>query len=134
MTEATQRTVGAVLFFGLIACLLYGLGAGIRGDIGILLGAISEQTGLEYASVSLCIAVMQLVFGASQPFFGLLAQRTSNRLVLLLGAVVLALSLVGIAGVRSFVALMLSLGILFGVGTGALAFGLILTSAIYFVG
>lgn len=34
---------------------------------------------------------------------------------------------------RSFIVLMLSLGVLFGCGAGALAFGLILTSAIHFV-
>lgn len=35
---------------------------------------------------------------------------------------------------NSYVTLMISLGILFGLGTGALSFGLILTSAIHFVG
>lgn len=134
MSDTVKRGVGAVVFFGLIACVLYGLGAGIRGDIGILLVPIAQQTGLEYASVSFCIAVMQLVFGAAQPVFGVLAAKFSNRAVLLLGAFTMMASLIGISQAHSFLALLISLGILFGVGGGALAFGLILTSAIYFVG
>lgn len=134
MTAATKRGLGAVIFFGLLACALYGVGAGIRGDIGILLMPISRQTGLDYASVSFCIAVMQLVFGAAQPVFGVIANRFSNRAVLMLGAVTLAASLVGISLSHGFWSLFISLGVLFGIGGGALAFGLILTSAIYFVG
>lgn len=50
---------GMVILIGLIACLLYGIGAGLRADIGVLLDAICTQTGLTYDSVSLCIAFMQ---------------------------------------------------------------------------
>lgn len=120
--------------FGLVACVLYGVGAGLRGDIGILLTPLSEHCGLPYADVSFCIAVMNLVFGAAQPAFGLLAARRSNRFVLLCGTALLAASLVGMSAARSFWALFCSLGLLFGLGAGALAFGLILSSAMRRVG
>lgn len=126
--------IPVVIAFGLIACLLYGFGAGFRSDVGILLQPLAAQCGLRYEEVSLCIAVMQIVFGGTQPFFGLLAAKRSNRFVLVLGAVVVATSLLGMVAARSFAALMLSLGIGFGVGAGALGFGLVLTSAIRFVG
>ncbi|MCD8036373.1 MAG: MFS transporter, partial [Clostridiales bacterium] len=77
---------------------------------------------------------MQLVYGASQPLFGILASKKSNRFVMLSGVGLLLASMVGVMAARSFAVLMLSLGILFGLGCGALAFGLILTSAIHFVG
>ena len=35
-----------VILFGLTACLLYGLGAGIRSDIGILLNPLAAHCGL----------------------------------------------------------------------------------------
>ncbi|WP_315583141.1 MFS transporter [Actinomyces viscosus] len=136
MSDAHRKTptLPVVIAFGLIACVLYGFGAGLRSDIGILLTPLAAQCGLAYQDVSLCIAVMQIVFGATQPFFGMLALRRSNRLVLLLGAAIMALSMVGMVLARSFASLMLSLGVLFGAGAGALAFGLVLTSAIRFVG
>lgn len=136
VTEASRKTsaLPLVIAFGLIACVLYGFGAGMRSDIGILLNPLAVQCGLAYQDVSLCIAVMQIVFGATQPFFGMLASRRSNRFVLVLGAAIMAVSLVGMMLARSFITLMLSLGVLFGAGAGALAFGLVLTSAIRFVG
>lgn len=126
--------LAAVVAFGLVACVLYGVGAGLRGDIGILLSPLAEHCGLPYSEVSFCIAVMNLVFGAAQPAFGMVAARRSNRFVLLIGAGLLALSLLGMGMARSFWALFLSLGLLFGAGAGALAFGLILSSAMRRVG
>lgn len=129
-----NKSIVSVILFGLIACVLYGLGAGIRSDIGILLNPLAEHAGLSYENVSTCIAFMQLVFGASQPFFGILAARKSNRFVLLLGIFFLFLSLTGMIISSSFVILFISLSVLFGLGAGAIAFGLVLSSAIHFVG
>lgn len=126
--------MGSVILFGLIACLLYGLGAGLRSDIGILLNPLAEHTGLQYNDVSMCIAVMQLVFGAAQPVFGIIASKKSNRFVLILGALLLSCSMLCMILSTSFITLFLSLGVLFGLGAGALAFGLVLSSAIHFVG
>lgn len=52
---------------------MYGVGAGLRSDVGILLQPLAAQCGVEYADVSMCAAVMQIVFGAIQPLFGMLA-------------------------------------------------------------
>ena len=123
-----------VIAFGLIACMLYGVGAAIRGNIGILVTPMAEQCGVDYGDVSFCVAVMNIVFGIVQPVFGALAAKTSNRFVLITGAGLLICSMIGMMQARSFAMLLFSLGIVFGFGAGALAFGLILTSAIYFVG
>lgn len=123
-----------VIAFGVVACVLYGVGAGLRGDIGILLEPLMAHCNATYQQVSFCIAVMNLVFGAAQPAFGMLAARRSNRFVLIAGAGLLGASLVGMAMAKSFVGLLFSLGFLFGTGVGALAFGLILSSAIRRVG
>ena len=123
-----------VIAFGLIACMLYGVGAAIRGNIGILVTPMAEQFGVDYGDVSFCVAVMNIVFGIVQPVFGALAAKTSNRFVLITGAGLLICSMIGMMQARSFAMLLFSLGIVFGFGAGALAFGLILTSAIYFVG
>lgn len=133
MIERKMNT-GQVILFGLAACLLYGIGAGMRSDIGILLKPVQAQSGLGYDDVSFCIAVMQLVFGASQPFFGVMASKHSNRSVLMIGSILVVSGLLGIRFSYSFAALFISLGIVFGLGTGAAAFGLVFTSSVYFVG
>ncbi len=129
-----NRSLFAVIMIGLVSCVLYGVGAAIRTNIGILLNPLGTQTDLPYDQVSFCIAVMNLTFGASQPFFGTLASRTSNRFVLTAGSILLILSIAGMMTARSFPMLLLSLGLLFGAGGGAIAFGMVLTSAIYFTG
>ncbi len=134
--NSARRASGlpAVIAFGLIACVLYGVGAGLRGDIGILLEPLMAHCNASYQQVSFCIATMNLVFGATQPAFGMLAARRSNRFVLILGAVVLSASMIGMTLSNSFAGLFVSLGLLFGTGAGALAFGLILSSAMRRVG
>ena len=124
----------AVIAFGLVACILYGVGAGLRGDIGILLEPLAEQCNVTYMQVSFCIATMNLVFGAAQPVFGIIASKQTNRVVLVVGTVFLCVGLGGMALSRSFATLFISLGLLFGVGAGGLAFGLILSSATRRVG
>ncbi|MGN0709055.1 MAG: MFS transporter [Anaerovoracaceae bacterium] len=132
--ENPTKKIYLVIGFGLIACVLYGLGAGIRSDIGILLNPLAKHSGIPYESASFCIAVMEFVFGITQPFFGILASKKSNRFVLDLGAILLVVSFAGMLLSHSFLGLLISLGFIFGAGAGALAFGLILTSAIHFVG
>jgi MFS family permease len=95
---------------------------------------LAEHCGLNYDDVSMCVAVMQLVFGAAQPIFGILASKKSNRLVLMSGVALLSSSMIGMILSHSYLGLLLSLGVLFGLGAGALAFGLVLSSAIHFVG
>lgn len=133
-SESRVPSFAAAIAFGLVACFVYGVGAGLRGDIGILLEPLAAHTGLTYGDVSFCIAVMQLIFGAMQPAFGMVAAKRSNRSVLLLGVAFLLISLAGIYLSHSFVCLLFSLGVLFGVGAGALAFDLILASSMRFVG
>lgn len=122
------------LLIGLAACFLYGIGAGLRADIGILLQPIMKQTGLAYSQVSFSIAMLQLVFGSSQPLFGILAAKRSNRFVLLTGVVLIICGLTGIRFAVSLPALIASLSIVFGLGVGAVSFGLVFTSAAYLVG
>ena len=76
-----------LIFCAVEGTLLYGVSAGVRGDIGLLLNPVAASSGQSYEGVSIAIALMQLAFGATQPFFGWLAMRRSNRFVLTLGAV-----------------------------------------------
>lgn len=132
--RAERAGIGGVILFGLICCLLYGLGAGVRCNVGILVNPLIVQYGVAYDQIAFSIAVMQLVFGASQPLFGLLAAKHSNRFVLALGAILLTVGVIGIRTSRAYPLLVLFLGIVFGAGAGAISFGMVLSSAIHFAG
>ncbi|MCI6232748.1 MAG: MFS transporter [Selenomonas sp.] len=121
-------------FCALAGVLLYGVSAGVRGDIGLLLNPVAASSGQSYEGVSIAIALMQLAFGATQPLFGWLAMRRSNRFVLTLGAVSYAVGLALLPFVHSFAGILVAIGVFMGAGAGAICFGIILSAIVERVG
>lgn len=117
------RTAGIIIS----ACLLYMASAGLRTVFGVLLNVIAAGTGIAYASVSSAIAIAQLVFGVSQPVFGVIANKTSKRFVLMIGCVFMGLGLILIPFCNGFVPLLGALGVILPIGTGAVSFGMIMS-------
>ncbi len=78
MTAERRENRLNLLFVAMAACLMYAVNGGIRSNYGILLGGIMESSGLPYDSVSLAVAVAQLMFGVMQPVFGMLALKKNE--------------------------------------------------------
>lgn len=110
----------------LTACLFYAISGGIRSNYGLIRGAISDSSGVDYAAVSFILAVAQLSFGVMQPVFGALALKMSSAFVLGCGAVMTAAGLAAIPLCHGTGTLMLSLGLLMPAGLGAFSFGVIM--------
>lgn len=108
------------------ACLFYGVNAGVRANYGIMLNAISQNSGVPYAGVSFIIAIAQLMYGIMQPVAGVAALKRSNAFVLCVGAIVLGSGLLLTPLCHSYYPLMGTLGIIVGSGTGILCFGIIM--------
>jgi predicted MFS family arabinose efflux permease len=115
-----------VFFLSAAACLIYTIGAGVRSSYGIMLGAISENSGVSYSFVSFVLAVGQLVFGVMQPVFGIVALKKSNPFVLSCGVLLMAAGLLMIPFCKSVWMLLLFLGIVLPSGTAAFSFGIIM--------
>ena len=125
ITQKTNsvRTTGIIV----AACLLYMASAGLRTVFGVLLNVIAAGTGIAYAQVSSAIAIAQLVFGISQPVFGVIANKTSKRFVLMLGCIFMGAGLFLIPFCTGFVTLVGALGVILPIGTGAVSFGMIMS-------
>ena len=117
------RTTGIIIS----ACLLYMASAGLRTVFGVLLNVIAAGTGIAYAQVSSAIAIAQLVFGVSQPVFGVIANKTSKRFVLMIGCIFMGMGLLLIPFCKGFVTLVGALGVILPIGTGAVSFGMIMS-------
>lgn len=124
--KSNQNKIGLYIKIMIAACSLYAISAGLRSIYGIMLGTISEETGIAYATVSFAIAVGQLVFGIAQPVFGAIALKKSNSFALTVGCILIALGLAMIPFCTTGWMLMLFLGILLPTGTGAISFGIIM--------
>lgn len=108
------------------ACLFYGVNGGVRANYGIMLNAISQNSGVPYAGVSFIIAIAQLMYGFMQPVAGVVALKRSNAFVLSIGAIVLGTGLLLTPLCHSYYPLMCTLGLIIGSGTGILCFGVIM--------
>jgi predicted MFS family arabinose efflux permease len=99
---------------------------GVRQTFGLFIGPLSHDHGLPVALVAFAIALHNLVWGFTQPFAGAAADRYGAAPVVAFGAIVFALGL-AVAGVStSGAALVLSMGVLVGIGISCTAFGVIM--------
>ena len=107
-------------------CILYMVSGGIRSNFGIIVQALADRTGVSYADVSFAVAVGQLMYGATQPVFGIVALKKSNGFVLALGTLLMSAGLLLTTLAHSTVLLVFTVGLLFFTGTGAVCFGIIM--------
>lgn len=119
---ATSR----VVLLAVSGCYIYAMNSGIRNNYGILLNPIIDNSGLSFTSVSLVLAVGQLVFGLVQPLFGIMAAKKGNTPTLLLGVALTIVGMVLKPYCKSVPALLFCLGILLPAGTGAISYGVIM--------
>ena len=122
-----QKNNSAIPILLIVAgCALYMVSGGIRSNFGIIVQALADRTGVSYADVSFAVAVGQLMYGVTQPVFGIVAMKRSNGFVLVLGTLLMATGLLLTTLARSVVVLVVTLGLLFFTGTGAVCFGIIM--------
>jgi predicted MFS family arabinose efflux permease len=102
---------------------------GSRNTMGLFVSPLNSSTGLGVVTISLALAVGQFVWGAVQPFAGALADRHGPRPVLIGGLVVLALGTALTPFMSSGLGLILALGVLSAIGSGAASFSVLIGAA-----
>jgi len=107
--------------------LLVSMGA--RQSLGLFLAPLDASTGLGIASISLAMAVGQFMWGAVQPIAGALADRYGPRRVLQYGLLLLALGSAVTPLMTGTWGLVVSLGLLSAVGSGATSFSVLIGAA-----
>jgi MFS family permease len=83
------------------ASALVTISLGIRQGMGLFLGPISFDLGTGRELFSLAIAVQNILWGLSSPFFGMMADRIGGWKVASLGGLLYAIGLLLMAGVVS---------------------------------
>lgn len=107
-------------------CLVFAVMQGIHDNYGIMLDGIVAHTSISYASVSLVIAIGQILYGVGQPFFGMLALKKSNAFVMCCGILLMAVGLIATPFCSALWSLLIFFGILLPSGTAALCFGIVM--------
>lgn len=120
----TSRRADWMLMLAAAAILMVTMG--LRQSLGLFIAPLNQATGLGIVSISLALAVGQLVWGLVQPVFGAVADQHGPRGVLVAGAVLLAAGLALAPWARSDWALTATLGVLAAAGAGAGSFSVLI--------
>ena len=125
---ANRSSKESWFFLALAAAAMLMMTMGVRQSQGLFLFPIAGSTGAGIATVSFAMAVGQFVWGAVQPVSGALADRFGPARVLVVGVLVLALGCALTPLLTSSLGLVLTIGILTAMGSGAGSFSVLLGS------
>jgi MFS family permease len=105
--------------------LILTLALGIRHSFGLFLQPMSMEHGWGREVFSLAIAIQNLLWGLSQPFTGMLADRYGAGRVLLAGGVMYAAGLVAMAFASTPLVFTVAAGVLIGFGMSSTTFNIV---------
>lgn len=102
---------------------------GVRQTFGLFISPLNSSTGLGIATISFALAIGQFTWGAVQPIAGALADRHGPGKVLVAGVLLLAAGLALTPFMGSGFGLIVSLGLLASMGSGAGSFSVLIGAA-----
>ena len=120
--RADWRTPTVVLVCG---GLILTLGMGIRHGFGLFLQPMSADLHWGRETFALALAVQNLVWGATQPFAGMVADKYGSGRVLVGGTLLYSLGLASMAHAATPLMMILTAGVLIGVGLSGVTFSVV---------
>ena len=126
MPPSKERTAW-VITLAAAAILMVTMGA--RQSLGLFISPLNSSTGLGITTISLALAVAQLMWGVIQPVAGAVADRYGPAKILVAGLVVLAIGMALTPFMTSGFGLIVSLGVLSAIGSGAGSFSVLIGAA-----
>ena len=122
MTASGWRTPTLILICGGI---ILTTALGVRHNFGLYLQPVTLELGIGREVFSLAIAIQNLVYGLSQPFTGMIADKFGAARVLIGGTILYALGLALMSVSSTSWELNLSGGLLIGVALGCTGFSIV---------
>ncbi len=123
-TAPTSRRQLYTLVFAASAILLITMG--VRQTSGLFLIPITQSSGVTVVAMSFALAVGQLMWGATQPIFGAIADKYGAVKVIIAGAILLALGNALTPFAASDIGLIATMGVLSAAGAGAGSFSILI--------
>ena len=118
-----------VLATTLAAAGILAVTMGARQSLGLFISPMDMSMGLGIASISLALAIGQFAWGAIQPVAGAVADRFGPRAVLIGGLLLLALGSAITPFMGSGFGLIITLGLMSAMGSGAGSFSVLIGAA-----
>ncbi len=109
-------------------CIVAIINFGIRSTFGLFTLPISETYGWPRETFSLALAIQNLVWGIFTPIAGMLADRYGSARVLMVGAVLYALGVVGMTLSSTPMVFHVTAGIIVGMGVAMSSFSIVMAA------
>lgn len=119
----------AVFWVVVTAGGILAISQGIRLSLGLFVSPMNTGTGWGIATISLALALGQLVWGLMQPVAGAAADRWGTRVVLMAGLVIMASGAALAAMATQAWVMGLALGVLMAAGSGISSFSVLIGEA-----
>ncbi len=113
----------------LAAALIMMITMGTRQSLGLYMSPINATTGIGIVSLSFALAVGQLMWGVTQPLFGMISDQYGSTRVIMVGGILLAAGLALTPLVSSEWGMICTLGVLSAAGAGAGSVSILIGSA-----
>lgn len=110
------------------SAIILALSLGVRHAFGLFLDPMSNHFGWEREVFSFAIAAQNLIWGLSQPFVGMFADRYGVRITVAITGSLYALGLFFMAQASDSASLFLSAGLLIGLGLTGTSFPVLLSA------
>ncbi|WP_174876277.1 MFS transporter [Aliarcobacter lanthieri] len=123
MTNSQNKTIWILI---ISSSLILAITMGVRQSLGLFIAPINSSTSLDIVSISLALAIGQLIWGVVQPVFGAVADKKGSFGVLVFGALLMFFALVLTPFISSEFSLILTLGFLVAAGAGAGSFSILI--------
>ena len=121
-----QNSMAVTVLLIVAGVTIFAFSGGVRSNFGIIIGPLADSSGVSYASLSFVLGIAQLMYGLTQPLWGILALKKSNSAVLLYGIPMMAGGLILTSIAHSSAAMFVTLGLMVGSSAGALCYGIIM--------
>ena len=128
-TEVPTGTVRGVWVVTIAAAAILMVTMGARQSLGLFISPLNSSTGLGIATISFALAVGQLMWGVVQPVAGAVADRYGPARVLIAGLLVLSIGTALTPFMTSGFGIVVSLGLLAAMGSGAGSFSVLIGAA-----
>ncbi len=127
MTKPARSALPLLVLVACVCIVFFTYGS--RQSFGIYLRPITSEYGWAVQSMSLALGMQALIYGLSAPFIGALADRFGTVRILMLAAGLYAFGIFMMAHSTTPTAMVLSAGLLGGVGSAGCALSLVLAIA-----
>jgi MFS family permease len=128
MTSTTLRPAVPLLLVIIAGCIIAAIGNGIRSSFGLFTLPMVTDLGLTREGYGMAMAIQNLAWGIAQPFAGNFADRVGTGRTIALGAVVYAAGVVLTAFSPTAGLLILTAGVITGVGIAICSFSVVMAA------